>query len=262
MPLLNVFGELERFTTEELYPLRYVITPLLIALGLAVLYAAYRTGMHLWIRSHLAISAVVGVPLLVAGLYAGDYLLSPLWERSYLEEESPLAASVTTPAASSTGVADSSAPGDAPGTPTDGTAAPDSPSPSPTTQPAQSGGETSMAGGQQTVFQVRTVVSGTFVGADDFHFGRGEALIIETEPGVFVLRFENFSVRNGPDLYVYLSEDPAGENVDEALNLGGLKATDGAFNYEIPAGIDVSRVKSAVVWCRQFTTLFTHAELR
>jgi hypothetical protein len=99
------------------------------------------------------------------------------------------------------------------------------------------------------------------VGADDFHFGRGDALIIETEPGKYVLRFENFSVRNGPDLFVYLSEDPAGEDVDEALNLGALKATDGAFNYEIPAGIDVSRVKSAVVWCKQFSVLFAHAEL-
>jgi hypothetical protein len=106
------------------------------------------------------------------------------------------------------------------------------------------------------------VASGTFVGADDFHFGRGDALIIETEPGKYVLRFENFSVRNGPDLYVYLSTDAAGESIDEALNLGGLKATDGAFNYEIPASVDVSQVKSAVVWCRQFSTLFTHAELQ
>ena len=77
---------------------------------------------------------------------------------------------------------------------------------------------------------------------------------------MYVLRFEDFSVRNGPDLYVYLSEDPAGGSVDEALNLGGLKATDGAFNYEVPPQIDVSRAKSAVVWCRQFSTLFAHAE--
>jgi hypothetical protein len=104
------------------------------------------------------------------------------------------------------------------------------------------------------------VQTGEFVGADDFHFGRGDAQLIETEPGVYVLRFENFSVRNGPDLFVYLSTDPSGEDVEEALNLGSLKATDGAFNYEIPPEIDVSTIRSAVVWCKQFSVLFAHAE--
>jgi hypothetical protein len=68
-------------------------------------------------------------------------------------------------------------------------------------------------------------------------------------------------VRNGPDLFVYLSEDPSGKGVTEALNLGKLKATDGAFNYEIPPNVDVSKIKSAVVWCRQFAVLFAHATL-
>ena len=68
-------------------------------------------------------------------------------------------------------------------------------------------------------------------------------------------------MRNGPDLYVYLSKDVAGGKVEEMLNLGRLKATDGAFNYEIPAGIDLREVKGVVVWCRQFTTLFASAPL-
>jgi hypothetical protein len=100
-----------------------------------------------------------------------------------------------------------------------------------------------------------------FMGADDFHFGRGEAQLIETAPGVFTLRFEDFSVRNGPDLFVYLTPDPSGESIDGAINLGGLKATDGAFNYEVPPGTDVSQFASAIVWCRQFATLFAIAEL-
>jgi hypothetical protein len=152
-----------------------------------------------------------------------------LWERSFLEEESPLAAApVATPAS---------------------------------TVEAMSGGGTSEGGAQMAAFMASTAYSGMFRGADDFHFGRGDALIIETEPGKYVLRFENFSVRNGPDLYVYLSEDPNGKDVKEVLNLGRLKATDGAFNYEIPSGVDVSKIKSAIVWCKQFSTLFAHATL-
>jgi hypothetical protein len=100
-----------------------------------------------------------------------------------------------------------------------------------------------------------------FEGADDFHFGRGDALLIQTGPNSYVLRFENFSVRNGPDLFVYLSREQDGRRVEESLNLGKLKATDGAFNYELPPSIDLSGVTSAVVWCKQFSVLFAHAQL-
>ena len=240
MPLLNIFGELERFTTEELYPYRYVITPILIAAGLAVLYGLYRLGAHLWVRRNPVISAAVGLPLLVISVVAGDYFLSPLWERSFLEEASPLAAATTgAQVTSGTGAV----------------------APTAAATGATSGSAPSTGGQQTAAFQPESIATGTFAGADDFHFGRGDAMIIETEPGKYVLRFENFSVRNGPDLFVYLSEDPTGESIEEALNLGSLKATDGAFNYEIPPEIDVSRVKSAVVWCRQFSVLFAHAEL-
>jgi hypothetical protein len=99
---------------------------------------------------------------------------------------------------------------------------------------------------------------GEFHGADEFHFGSGQALLIETEPGIYVLRFENFSVQNGPDLFVYLSPSAEGY-ADGAIKLGGLKATDGAFNYEIPAGTDISQFQSAIVWCDAFAVLFATA---
>ena len=99
------------------------------------------------------------------------------------------------------------------------------------------------------------------MGADSFHFGRGQAQIIETAPSHYVLRLENFSVRNGPDLYVYLSPNPAGYDA-AAINLGKLKATDGAFNYELPAGAEPRRLNSAIIWCRQFSALFATATLR
>ncbi len=65
-------------------------------------------------------------------------------------------------------------------------------------------------------------LAGRFVGADDFHFARGQARLIETEPGRFTVRLENFSVRNGPDLYVYLSPDPRGY-ARAAVELGRLR---------------------------------------
>jgi hypothetical protein len=102
--------------------------------------------------------------------------------------------------------------------------------------------------------------SGTFTGADDFHFGRGTASLIETAPGTWIVRFDDFSVRNGPDLYVYLSPESDGY-ATSAIELGALKATDGSFNYEVPAGTDVAAAGSVIVWCKQFAVLFAVAPL-
>ncbi len=104
------------------------------------------------------------------------------------------------------------------------------------------------------------VASGEFRGADEFHFGRGTVELVEDAPGAYVLRFEGFSVRNGPGLRVYLSPDPAGYAPD-ALDLGGLKATDGSFNHEVPAGTDPSRYRSVIIWCEPFSVLFASAPL-
>jgi hypothetical protein len=104
------------------------------------------------------------------------------------------------------------------------------------------------------------VSSGTVVGADEFHTGSGRVSIIEVTPGSHVVRFDDFSVLNGPDLFVYLSPDPAGY-APGAVELGTLKATDGAFNYELPAGLDPTAFGSVVVWCKAFEVQFAHAAL-
>ena len=107
-------------------------------------------------------------------------------------------------------------------------------------------------------FTASTIASGTFSGTDDFHFGHGTASIVEVEPGRYHLRLADFSVRNGPDLFVYLSPD-AGGFADHALELGKLKATDGSFGYDVPDGVDPTRFRSALIWCKQFSHLFAVA---
>jgi len=69
------------------------------------------------------------------------------------------------------------------------------------------------------VFKMGSTHSGEFRGTDDFHFERGQALLIEIAPGQYTLRFEDFSVRNGPGLYVYLSPD-AEDYTNDFLELG------------------------------------------
>ena len=102
--------------------------------------------------------------------------------------------------------------------------------------------------------------TGRFAGTDDFHFGRGTAILREVAPGRWVVRLEDFSVRNGPDLYLVLSPDRTGYT-DEAIEVGRLRATDGSFNMRVPEGTDVSDVSSVLIWCKQFSHLFAVAPL-
>ena len=226
---MDLFGDIERFLSEDLYPYRWPITIGLIVGAALLLFVAQRLGWHRALLKHRALAVAVGLPILIVSAVGGWYLLSPLWERSYLEETSPLAEAAAMPTAGMPSVADGDVPHSTPGA--------------------------------EAVFVARATHEGMFKGADDFHFGRGKAQLIETAPGVYTLRFEDFSVRNGPDLFVYLTPDATGESIEGAINLGDLKATDGAFNYELSAGTDVSQFASAIVWCRQFATLFAVAEL-
>jgi hypothetical protein len=239
---MNLIGDLERLFATSLYPLRVPIA-IALAAGVVVLaVVARRRGWFAAARRHprrtgslIAIALVVGLPL-------ARYLASPLVIRTELFEPLPVAlADPTTSASATPGNLPSPAP-DPSSEPEPTTTAPASPTPAP------------------TQFAPAVLASGPFRGADDFHFGKGTASVIETEPGRFTLRFEDFSVRNGPDLYVYLSPDRDGY-APEALELGTLKATDGAFGYELPAGTDPQEFESAVVWCKQFAVLFAVAPL-
>ncbi len=102
-------------------------------------------------------------------------------------------------------------------------------------------------------------LSGSFVGVGDgIHNAEGMAKIIQLEDGSQILRLEEFRSTNGPDLYVYLATD---EKATDFVSLGPLKANIGNQNYDIPQGTDLSKYDTALVWCKQFSVLFGHANL-
>ena len=100
---------------------------------------------------------------------------------------------------------------------------------------------------------------GNFVGAGDgFHNAEGVAKIIQLADGTDILRLENFKATNGPDLYVYLSTDKTNADI---VNLGRLKGNIGNQNYLIPAGSDLTKYNTALIWCRAFSVIFGSAQL-
>jgi hypothetical protein len=102
-------------------------------------------------------------------------------------------------------------------------------------------------------------LTGTFTDGDSFHKASGTAMVIETAPGKRVLRFENFKVTNGPDLFVVLTE-PDGAPA-RGVRLGDLKGSEGPQNYEIPDDLDLKLLSRVVIWCRAFNVIFGTAHL-
>ena len=221
-------GDLERAFAAVIYPNRVAVAVGLVVLVLAVALIAKQHGWYRAARRHPGRTAAILVPVLAIALPLGWYLGSPLVLSNTVDEPAPIVSGPSRSAAPTSSAAATPPPS--------ASTAPPSPSPAPFAK------------------------SGSFTGADEFHFGRGSAHLIETAPGVFVVRLADFEVRNGPDLYVYLSPSADGY-ADGAVDLGALKADKGNQNYEVPAGVDPTTAGSVVIWCKQFSVLFATAPL-
>ena len=86
--------------------------------------------------------------------------------------------------------------------------------------------------------------------------GSGTANIY-LEGSVNTLKFENFSITNGPDLKVYLSKT---ESTESIVNLGSLKSN-GIQAYTIPSGVVIADYKYVLIYCQQYKVLFSSAIL-
>jgi hypothetical protein len=111
----------------------------------------------------------------------------------------------------------------------------------------------------------RPLASGKFVHVnpkDPIHYGKGSVTVYE---GALHLE-RDFEVGPGPKFHVYLvPEAPvtAERQVTQSMfiDLGRLRAFKGSQNYSIPAGVDLKRYPSVVIWCEQFGVLITAASL-
>jgi hypothetical protein len=173
-------------------------------------------------------AAAIVAAVVLAG--AAWYLGSPLFIRTTVHEDLPVAAAAATAQATAGATfAFTRAPG--------------------TIAPTVAAGPVVLAEGQLQ-----------FV--DSIHNGKGPVRIVRIGDQR-LLRFEEVAITNAPDVHVYLSRETGGKwSESTSLYLGALKATNGSFNYDIPASADLSLYKSVVVWCRAFSVLVTWADLK
>jgi hypothetical protein len=97
---------------------------------------------------------------------------------------------------------------------------------------------------------------GSFV--DVVHKVSGSAKIYSTD-GTRTLVLDPFSTENGPDLYVYLANDP---KATKFSSLGKLKSTTGKQSYEIGATVMLDDFSFVIIWCQDFSVNFGQAELK
>jgi len=109
------------------------------------------------------------------------------------------------------------------------------------------------------------VAKGTFIHAnpnDPVHYGKGEVSVYPST----VFLGEDFEVGPGPDFHVYLVPKADIRSSSDVLDtmyvdLGRLRAFKGSQKYEIPAGVDLTKFPSVVIWCQQFSVLISPADL-
>lgn len=114
------------------------------------------------------------------------------------------------------------------------------------------------------------VAAGMFIHAnpsDPIHYGSGKVEILKSTDGTHLVHLKpDFKVGPGPRFHVYLADRAGIKSNDDfkaamVTDLGVLRAFEGSQIYKIPASVDLTPVKSIVVWCKEFGVLITPATL-
>nr|WP_070959807.1 DM13 domain-containing protein [Hyphomonas sp. Mor2] len=95
---------------------------------------------------------------------------------------------------------------------------------------------------------------------------KGAWEVVQRGDKTFIVFGEDFRAANGPDLKIFLSPQTVSEvtgktAVNGAINIGELKSTKGAQEYEVPAGVDLSNFNSVLVHCEAYSVLWGGGDL-
>ena len=114
----------------------------------------------------------------------------------------------------------------------------------------------------------RTVLAatGTFIHADPsdpIHYGKGKVSVYDR----VVFLDKDFEVGPGPNFHVYLVPAEKIRGSSQVKNtmyvdVGRFRSSKGSQKYNIPAGIDLKKYPSVVIWCEQFGVLISPADLK
>jgi hypothetical protein len=115
----------------------------------------------------------------------------------------------------------------------------------------------------------QAIKSGDFIQIDAVHLAKGRATLYRSADGSLLLRFDDFSVTNGPQLRVYLSGTQAPRKRDEldtagvsAFPVGALKGSLGNQQFTIPKELKIANYKSVVIFSESLSEAYSSAPLQ
>jgi hypothetical protein len=111
------------------------------------------------------------------------------------------------------------------------------------------------------------VLRGAFVTHE--HETKGDVRVVRHPDGRHTLELVDLDTSDGPDLRVWLSDQPVREGTpgwrvfDDGrwVELGKLKGNRGNQVYEIPVDADLTALRSVAIWCKRFSVSFGAAAL-
>jgi hypothetical protein len=111
------------------------------------------------------------------------------------------------------------------------------------------------------------LASGSFITHE--HETSGEVQVVELADGRRQLVLRKLTTSDGPDLRVWLTDQPVREGTagwrvfDDGkwVELGKLKGNRGNQVYDIPKSVDLAKFRSVTIWCKRFSVSFGAAEL-
>jgi len=112
-----------------------------------------------------------------------------------------------------------------------------------------------------------TAATGIFQRIDAVRWAQGDVTIFEGADGGRILRFENFSMANAPDMRVFLSVSTGPRTPDEmrlqeqAVDLGALVGISGAQSYTVSNIVDLTQYRSVVLYSPALDMVYAFAPL-
>jgi hypothetical protein len=138
--------------------------------------------------------------------------------------------------------------------------------PAPTTAPTTAASTTPTTGAPAKPAANTLLRTGKLITHE--HATSGDVQLVRLANGEVQLVLKNLKTSDGPDVRVWLTDQP----VDPAdwyafddgrwVELGPLKGNVGNQVYAVPAGTDLAGLRSVSLWCKRFSVSFGAAELR
>lgn len=112
-----------------------------------------------------------------------------------------------------------------------------------------------------------TAATGVFQRVDAVRWAQGDVTLFEGSDGGRVLRFENFSMANAPDMRVFLSASTSPRTAEEMrvqgveVDLGAIVGISGAQSYTVSGGVDITQYRSVVLYSPALDMIYAYAPL-